>query len=916
MTETNISLPTLSQLHLWRQRFLTLNDARCKAARSLMTSRAQQVFNALPLLLHVNHPRLPGFMNFRVPTGIQNYTPTNVQMEAIQGLARGVQLRAEAGQAAIMGLYLMGSIGSVAQSRTSDLDVWLCYRENLENEDIKILQKKCNLLEEWALEMGVELHFFLMNLSHFRQGQNQSVQGESSGSTQHLLLLDEFYRSSVWLAGCQPRWWLIPNQQEHNNSYWSELLNRHLVNDNDWLDFGSMASIPAAEFVGAGLWQLSKGLNNPYKSLLKLLLTRHYASQYPNSRPLCWDLKQQVHEGNTELIANDGYLFLLNRVSQQLNKEGNKDRVELARRAFYYKVKLPLTEITASQRGSWRAEVLAKLCDDWGWDKYQLERLDERPRWSPNRIAQERNALISEMLSSYQFLLGFSQKYVPKLHISRQDLLSLGNRLYAAFDSRPGKIININPGISPVMAQDYLYLEYKENGWCLIPSMWAEDSSNDERILKQSQSLVELLCFARLNELMQGHTRIATRPARNPLSHYELRQTLSVVNALVQPQPNSQEYLKPAAPLHWVLLVNVGVDPQLSLSRRGMQKISNRDDALGYSSSRENLVQTIDFITVNSWGEWQVEHFSGDDCLLLSLQKIINYLPKAKRTHWPNIQVHCNCASRAPAIRQRVEDAIKDVITHFSNTPKYPYLIEVAEVFYLLEVQRTGVELLIADTPSKLLNLLQRRKDSYTLYALDRTALLTSPLRLVFEQSKAGLWQIFFWRNDGKIYFYFLDERGALLHQQWQDETPDRTAAYWLMPMLGFLKRLDSRWQRQSQRTNARKITLFEIKRKALSYDFELKQLRPPETWTQSGSIELRAMVSHDQQVTLYCNGEEFNSYQYGDQLYQAVADTVHNLRASKGHYPLFLTDLELPDNDNVIEHLQLRQRLESRFYK
>ena len=33
-----------------------------------------------------------------------------------------------------------------------------------------------------------------------------------------------------------------------------------------------------------------------------------------------------------------------------------------------------------------------------------------------------------------------------------------------------------------------------------------------------------------------------------------------------------------------------------------MQKISNRDDALGFSAARENLVLTIDLVTLNNWG--------------------------------------------------------------------------------------------------------------------------------------------------------------------------------------------------------------------------------------------------------------------------------------------------------------------------
>lgn len=904
------------QVIQWHSYFLQLNQARLEAARSLLLPRQQLVLDVLPLLLHLNHPRLPGFIDFRTAAGIRNYSPTNQQLQSLQALARGVQIPRGSGGGDILGLYLMGSIGSLAQARSSDLDMWLCHDETLPPQALAGLQQKCQLLERWAAEQGIELHIFLMNLTEFRQGQNRSAEGEDCGTTQHLLLLDEFYRSAVWLAGCMPRWWLIPNQEERNaDRFWQQLADQHRVNPVQWLDFGAIPAIPPAEFIGAGLWQLNKGLSDPYKSLLKLLLTRHYASQYPVIRPLCWDLKEQVHNGNIELQPNDAYLLLLRRITQQLEQEGNPERVQLARRAFYFKAKLPLSQLGPSQRSSWRTAVLQALCNDWGWQDAQLAELDARPHWSPQRIASERNSLISEMLSSYRFLAAFSQKYAPRLHISKQDMQSLGNQLYAAFDNRPGKIVNINPGISPSLAQEKITLNLQQDIWQLIPGLVnpVTDSLRPDHILKQSPSLTELLCFARLNGLLQDYTRIALYPQHNPLSAYELKQILQVVQGIQPPQPNHADFLQPARPLQWHLLVNVGVDPQHHLSRLGMQKISNRDDALGFSAARENLVLTIDLVTLNNWGEWQVERFSGDACLLHCLQHLLQHLPKVAEQGWPKWQVHCHCASRAAAIRHRVEQVLQDVLGHFVEQPRSPYLLEVAECYYLLENTRRGVELRIADTPMKLLALLQRPARSFIQYTLDRSALQNSPLQLIFSHSKAGLWQLFYWRKDGRLYFYFLDEKGVLLHQQWPDTSSDPHSLPWLLPLLRFLRQLDQRWQRLNGRSQERKIVLWELRRKAQSFDFEIARRRLPELAAQTASIDLRAVLNSQQQATLYCNGQEFNSWEYGSDLYPAVIRTVQALRSSHGNYPLALSDLELPDNQNIITHLQIRQRLENR---
>ncbi|WP_430460911.1 class I adenylate cyclase [Thalassolituus sp. LLYu03] len=915
MTNSGSGPISQQQVHQWQSAFLQLNQNRLQIARSLMSPRQQIVLDVLPLMLHLNHPQLPGFINHNVPHGLPHFVASAQQLQSLQTIARGLQLPRGFSAQQIRGLYLMGSLGSLAQARSSDLDVWVCYDESLPADDIALLRNKCQLLERWAESLSVELHFFLMNLSDFRKGQSQEAEGEDCGSSQHVLLLDEFYRSSLWLGGCQPRWWLIPTTQERNaDALWEQLLDQHRVHKDHWLDFGAIPTIPPAEFIGAGLWQLNKGLGDPYKSLLKLLLTRHYAGQYPNIRPLCWDLKDQVHKGLCDVESNDAYQLMLARLTRQLQDEGNRERVELARRAFYYKAKIPLSQLNPAQRNSWRAKAMLGLCHSWGWSEDTLKELDQRQEWAPMRVQKERNALISEMLGSYRFLAAFSQKYAPRVHISRQDMQTLGNRLYAAFDTRPGKIIDINPGISSSLGQEKLALNLKRGVWQLIPGIFyrsGDEQLEQQQVLKQSPSLVELLCFARYNGLLEGYTRIAIYPTHNPLSQYELNEISAIIRSLEPVKPNNAAFLRAPRPLQWHLLVNVGVDPQHELSRRGMQKISNRDDALGYSAARDNLVQTIDLVTINSWGEWLTERFTGDAAMLQCLQSVLAHLPQVREFGWPPATVHCHCASRASAIRIRVEQLLADVLAHFSEQPKAPYLIEASESWYLLENSRDGMQLRAADSPMKLLALLARPAKGFVGYTLDRAALLNSPLRVIFSEARSGVWQIWYWRHDGKVYFYFVDDKGALLHQQWPDQ--EGSSQYWLMPILRFLRQIDQRWQRQDGRLQPRKILITEMRRKAQSFEFELVRRRMPDLPQQSSSIDLRAVLDANKQPTLYCDGMEFSAWQFGNSLYQAVVKEVIARRGSRAQYPLFLGDLELPDSQNMIEHLQVKQRLETR---
>src|SRR5690606_15313614 len=111
MTTTPHSSIAPQQVIQWHSNFLQLNQARLDAARSLLLPRQQLVLDVLPLLLHLNPPRLPGFIDFRTAAGIRNYSPTNQQLQSLQALARGVQIPRGSGGGGgdILGLYLMGS---------------------------------------------------------------------------------------------------------------------------------------------------------------------------------------------------------------------------------------------------------------------------------------------------------------------------------------------------------------------------------------------------------------------------------------------------------------------------------------------------------------------------------------------------------------------------------------------------------------------------------------------------------------------------------------------------------------------------------------------------------------------------------------------------------------------------------------
>ena len=904
----HIPLPSSQQINQWRQSFLNLNQVRLEQARSLMLERQVHVLDVLPLLFHLNHPQLPGFINQSVPAGIEHFSPQIESLKALRYIAKGLQVPRVSGPRSIQALFLMGSLGTLAQSASSDLDVWLCHVDDLNNKQLNMLKTKCEIIEKWAESQKVELHFFLMNANEFRQGKQQAnVDSEHSGSTQHLLLLDEFYRSSLWLAGRQPSWWLIPTKYEkHSQHYLHQLSEHQLIHDCHWINFGSISTIPAAEFVGAGLWQLNKGLKNPYKSLLKLILTQHYASQFPNIRPLCWDLKDNIHNGNASPSSCDGYLLMLNRVSQHIAAEHDEKRLDLLRRAFYFKAHLPLTKASQGQQRQWRFQELQNLVTTWRWSKGVLMHLDNREEWQVHEVQAERNALVNEMLTSYRYLAAFSNKYAKKVHINRQDLTLLGNQLYAIYDAKPGKILTINPNIVSELVQDKISLVLIENRWQLISGTYNKEA--EHKVIKQSPSLIELLCYAHFNGLLSNHTNFGIYPEHNSLSKYELNELLQVIRGIARPKHVAPaNFLRPSIPIQWHLFVNAGIDPMHQFTRRGMQKLSSRDDALGYSALKENLVQSIDLLTINSWGEWRIRRFHSDSAAIDCLQYLLQHIPLARKQGWPEYQCHCFCATRAGAISQRVDKILTDITVHALEQPNVDYILEAGKHYYIWQQNKQEISLSKANSVSQFLALLSRPRKHYAHYRLDDNALSGSPLKPIFNHPRPGSWQLFFWSKDDTYFCYLLDERGVLFHQQQQAQSDSEV----LIPIIRFLRQVDQRMQGELLRRRARPILLFELKRCNETGEFEPHSRRLPSLQSQTSQIQLNAILDDQDQVTLYCNGEEFSVWEWGDQLYNKVAKTLLSMRSNKDDYPAYLTDLSLYSDKSIIQHIKLKQGIE-----
>ncbi|HED19104.1 MAG TPA: class I adenylate cyclase, partial [Gammaproteobacteria bacterium] len=460
------------ELRAVKRRFLALNKDRLRRVQDSLQVRQRVFIQLLPLLFHINHPMLPGYLSKKTPCGISGYAPGKRCIQSARKLAKSFSHRRRAQRRySIHGLYLMGSTGTIAYSKSSDFDIWICHRPGLSEVDIAALQEKADGVQSWAESLNLEVHFFVMDDVSFRRQEHQQLSNENVGSSQHHLLLDEFYRTGLLVAGRYPVWWLVPAKHEQDyDAYVDKLIVNRFIKAADIVDFGGLSHLPIEEFFGATLWQLYKAVDSPYKSILKILLMEAYANQYPDIEMLAIRFKSAVHNAEAHLDQLDPYVMMCNTVEEYLFSRKELERLDLARRCFYFKVNEPMSKPDRGCEQSWRREAIRELVGVWGWSKAKLTLLDQRRQWKIKRVLEERHMLVDELTRSYRALSQFGREQGGDLAINSADLNLLGRKLYVAFERKAGKVEMINPGVSRDLSEERLSLhriDDIQHGWAI-----------------------------------------------------------------------------------------------------------------------------------------------------------------------------------------------------------------------------------------------------------------------------------------------------------------------------------------------------------------------------------------------------------------------------------------------------------------
>jgi adenylate cyclase class 1 len=890
-------------------RFQQVNDGRLERTREALTSSQRFFLDLLPLLFHVNHPLLPGYVSHQTPSGVSGYRPDKRALNFASQVTRSFKyLHNPHDQGEIYAIHLMGSCGTIGHSRASDLDIWVCHRPGISEEKIEQLRSKAVQIERWAEEFQLEVHCFVIDHQRFKMQKHDGISDDGSGSTQHFLLLDEFYRTGLLVAGRYPVWWLVPAESEHEYTFFTKALtHKRYIRATDTTDFGAIDSVPPEEFIGASIWQLYKGIEMPHKSVLKLLLNEVYASQCPNVDTLSIQFKRAIYRDELELNELDPYVMVYRTIEAYLKGRGEIDRLELVRRCFYFKVGLKLSGSLLEHKKSWQRKLMEQLAAEWGWNRGHLINLDSRNNWKITRVTHERDQLVNELNHSYRFVSAFARQYTVQSAADARELSILGRKLYAAYERKAGKIDRVSPETIPGLLEESI--EFRQSGqkpgsvhWQACAATGSSPNRNEYEVIKTAKTSLELLAWCFINNVIDLTSHVQLEVTTSELTNHELRDILTALHQLLpQPlqKPEQKNFLRAAVPLQYIVVVNMGAHPMADLRKKGLHRLSNHSNALDFSGVRQNLVISIDQLMLNSWHEVTCQSYQGPTALMDFLRDHLQLWLNTAASIVPRLDIRCFSAGYATTINARLEQLFSDLFACYGggeNAKSSRYLLEVGQQYCCFQQLNGRFQYQVYDDQSSLLSGLEQPQSGYSPAVFDRYSMGSSELAEVYKSCRKGCIQFFYRADEDNAQVYVVDENGALI--QYQTAFYDQESL--LVPFQRFMESVLVRLDSASTPTSLPedRVRYYEI--------IPQTGQRPPVIENRSVSsggvlgsnFHIQAMVEINSGIaphySLFCGGKEFSSIEHGPQLYSHIVEYILSLRKSGERYPCYITDLDL----------------------
>lgn len=648
--------------------FRNYNQLRCQHAYDFNVEKATVAFEIIPVLLTVNEPDLPGYVSGgEAACGIYGIRSSNDLKRVIKDYFPELQKRRISYQKyfvrrpIIESLFIIGSIGTVAQTESSDFDYWVCVEKSLPpGVSINKLRQKTDKITQWCEnKFDMEVHFFVLNLEQIRMNDFGKVDEESTGSSQRKFLKEECYRTMLLVSGKIPLWWVLPpeiSQEDYErNCDWVA------KEDSDVLaglvDLGYMGAISREEFLGTALWNLTKGIKDPFKALLKMAMMERYLSDSFQGPLLCDIMKERVLGESGIMRDVDPYLLLVETVLEFYDQQKKTEQMDLLKKAFYIKADPKITRMRLKTlKDGYKVEVFNQLMKNWGWSVDLAEDLNQLGNWSYARHLKFSAEINKSFFSTYkrlsENLLGVKEKQA----IDEYDLTLLGRKIFALFAKQKNKL-QLTPFLTNkrmILKRCIFQFDRDRSGkvrWLLYDATrYPYERHNAKLKIFSSYMVVRAAAWLVINGLYDFHTTKIELPT-NPLDFN--------INDLIDLLKHLQVVFMPA-----VQGGSMGINLQDEARKDRIMVVVDMEEPV-----RSKDPTGFDIIFRNTWGEIFTERYRFEKGISVLKDYVEGLDIKNVQDVTSKVVVHVPRASQAMNAKRLIYQSIlEDMTTKHKGT--------------------------------------------------------------------------------------------------------------------------------------------------------------------------------------------------------------------------------------------------------
>jgi adenylate cyclase class 1 len=381
--------------------------------------------------------------------------------------------------------------------------------------------------------------------------------------------------------------------------------------------------------------------------------------------------------------------------------------------------------------------------------------------------------------------------------------------------------------------------------------------------------------------------------------------------SLVKLGDSLAHYEKPNHFSATLLLVNIGVN--LDIDANSQQFVmSERSDPLSYGEHRLCLVQTVEKLTVSSWGEVILQTYQGLEGILTCIVEVFN---QSEVTDSPEIlKSLCFNKARGRSISWRITALFDNLLKYFADpqsTTSLRYLVAGEEAYFLFCRRDKNLSYFRLENNSQILQELGLAQARFSPVMFDAYVLEHTFLPLIFAHNLAQCLQLFYFAGPKQVSIYVIDENGALFVAQHGKAMPEQVLQHYAR----FLNTLLA----TAKLPNAESIKFYEIQKNSVGVMSCLPVRVKPED--SAMALRIRIVFAADGvSFAIFCNDRKFSSTDAD--FYRTVKTLIQNYRKHGDDYPYYITEIDAPcrvlgfgaaSEAQALHYLRFKQKIEDK---